>query len=300
MTWGMFFNLFVLAVLWGSAFPGIKLGLEGLSAPNLTLLRFAVASLCFVLYLRATGKRLLPERRDVPRFFLLGLLGITIYHLALNYGELRVSAGAASLIIATAPAITAVVAFFLLRDRLTFLGWTGFLVSFAGVLLIVLGDSSVVTFDPFALLILLSALVTAFFTVLQKPLFVRYRAVEVTAFATWAGTLPLLIFAPGLPADMADAGAGSLWAAIYIGIFPAAIAYAQFSYAVSKLPVTLATTFLYAVPVFSLFFSWLLLGEVPSSLTLAGGAVALSGIAVVAYAKRRDQKTVQMSLSKGV
>ena len=128
----------------------------------------------------------------------------------------------------------------------------------------------------------------------------RYRAVEVTAFSTWAGTLPLLIFAPGLPADVADAGAGSLWAALYIGIFPAAIAYAQFSYAVSKLPVTLATTFLYAVPVFSLFFSWLLLGEVPSSLTLAGGAVALSGIAVVAYAKRRDQKTVQMSLSKGV
>ena len=64
----MFLNLFVLAVLWGSAFPGIKLGLAGLSAPNLTLLRFAVASLCFVLYLRATGKRLLPERRDVPRF----------------------------------------------------------------------------------------------------------------------------------------------------------------------------------------------------------------------------------------
>ncbi len=81
--------------------------------------------------------------------------------------------------------------------------------------------------------------------------------------------------------------------------YPAAIAYAQFSYAVSKLPVTLAT-FLYAVPVFSLFFSWLLLGEVSSSLTLAGGAVAFSGIAVVAHAKRRDQNTVPTGLSKGV
>jgi drug/metabolite transporter (DMT)-like permease len=289
MTWSMFFNLFILALLWGSAFPGIKLGLSGLSAANLTLLRFAVASLCFLLFLLVTKKRLLPRREDVPYFFLVGLLGITIYHLALNYGELHVSAGAASLIIATAPAITAVVAFFMLRDRLPLLGWLGFLVSFVGVLLIVLGDSAALQFNPYALLVLLSALVTAFFTVLQKPLFARYQAVEVTAFATWAGTVPLLVFAPGLSADVADASRSALLATVYIGVFPAAVAYAQFSYAISKMPVTLATTFLYAVPVFSLFFSWLLLGEIPSLLMLSGGAVALSGIAVVSYAKRRER-----------
>ncbi len=293
MTTGMFLNLFVLAVLWGSAFPGIKLGLAGLSAANLTLLRFAVASGCFLLWLLVTKKRLWPEGKDVPYFFLVGFLGITVYHLALNYGELHVSAGAASLIIATAPAITAVVAFFMLSDRLPLLGWLGFLVSFAGVLLIVLGDSAALQLNPFALLVLLSALVTAFFTVLQKPLFARYRAVEVIAFSTWAGTLPLLVFLPGFFADVADAGTPALLATVYIGVFPAAVAYAQFSYAISKLPVTLATTFLYAVPVFSLLFSWLLLGEVPSLLTLVGGAVALSGIAVVGYAKRREQRVAR-------
>lgn len=297
MTWGMLFNLFILAVLWGSAFPGIKLGLAGLSAPNLTLLRFVVASGCFLLFLLVTKKRLWPEAKDVPYFFLVGLLGITTYHLALNYGELHVSAGAASLIIATAPAITAVVAFFMLKDRLPVLGWVGFMVSFAGVLLIVLGDGAVLHFNPFALLILLSALSTAFFTTLQKPLFQRYRAVEVIAFATWAGTVPLLVFLPGFFADVADAGPSAIWATVYIGVFPAAVAYAQFSYAISKLPVTLATTFLYAVPVFSLLFSWLLLGEVPSPLMLVGGAVALSGIAVVSYAKRREALELRSSLA---
>ena len=293
MTWGMFLNLLVLAVLWGSAFPAIKLGLEGLSAAHLTLLRFLVASLCFALYLVVTKKRLFPDRRDLPTFFLAGLLGITTYHLALNYGELHVSAGAASLIIATAPALTAIVAFFVLRDRLPWLGWIGTLVSFVGVLLIVLGDSAGLSLNPFAFLILLSALSTAFFTVLQKPLFARYRAIEVTAFCTWAGTLPLLVFLPGFFADLAGAGAVPLAAAVYTGVFPAAIAYAQFSYAISKMPVTLATTFLYAVPVFSLFFSWLLLAEVPSSLTLVGGIVALSGIAIVSYAKRREQQLMR-------
>ncbi len=293
MTWGMFLNLFVLALLWGSAFPGIKLGLSGLSAPHLTLLRFLVASLCFVVYLAITKKRLSPERRDLPTFLLAGVLGITIYHLALNYGEVHVSAGAASLIIATAPALTAIVAFFTLGDRLPLLGWAGIGVSFAGVILIVSGDSAGLGLNPFALLILVSALATAFFAVLQKPLFARYRAVEVTAFCAWAGTLPLLVFLPGFFADVAGAGAVPLAATVYIGVFPAAIAYAQFSYAISKLPVSLATTFLYAVPVFSLGFAWLLLGEVPSPMTILGGVVALSGIGLVTYAKQRDQRAAR-------
>lgn len=289
MTWGMFLNLFVLAVLWGSAFPLIKVGLGGLTAGNLTLLRFLVASLCFLPYLLLTRKRLFPEWQDVPTFLLAGFLGITVYHLALNYGELHVSAGAASLIIATAPALTAIVAFFVLRDRLPFLGWLGIAGSFAGVGLITLGDSAGLSLNPYALLILVSALATALFTVIQKPLYTRYRAVEVTAFATWAGTLPLLVFLPGFFGDVADAGTAPLLAGVYIGVFPAAVAYAQFSYAISKLPVTLATSFLYSVPVFSILFSWLILGEVPTLLTLLGGVIAILGIVLVAYAKRRER-----------
>lgn len=294
MTWGLAFNLLLLAVLWGSAFPGIKVGLEGFSAAHLTLARFAVASLCFVPYLFLAKKRLLPRTRDVPYFFLLGLLGITVYHLALNYGELFVTAGAASLIIATAPAITAVVAYFLIGDRLPPLGWLGIGVSFAGVLLIVMGDRAELAFNPYALLVLLSAVVTAFYAVLQKPLFVRYRAVEVTAFSTWAGTLPLFVFLPTLPADLADAGLEPLLATLYIGVFPAAVAYAQFSYAISKLPVTVVAAFLYAVPVFSLLFSWLWIGEVPTLLTLVGGTVAIVGIALVNVAKRREALALRL------
>jgi drug/metabolite transporter (DMT)-like permease len=283
----MFLNLLLLAVLWGSAFPLIKVGLEGFTPPHLTLLRFAVASLCFLPYLALKKRRLLPYREDLPFFFLLGLLGITIYHLALNFGQAHVTAGAASLIIATAPAITAIVAYLLIGDDLPPVGWLGITVSFAGVSLIVMGDNPEISFNPWALLILVSAIVTAFYAVLQKRLFARYSAVQVTAFATWAGTLPLFVFAPGLGADLADAGLMPILATVYIGIFPAAVAYAQFSYAISVVPVTLVAAYLYMVPVFSLLFAWLLLGEVPAALTLLGGAIAIVGIVLVNRAKRR-------------
>ncbi|HEX7023038.1 MAG TPA: DMT family transporter [Trueperaceae bacterium] len=288
MTPPVLIGLLVLAFLWGSAFPAIKIGLEGFSAGELALARYLVASLCFVPVLLITRNRLLPARRDIPRFLLIGFLGITIYHVALNYGEVHVTAGAASLIIATAPAITAILAYFLLGDSLPAAGWLGIAVSFAGVALIVFGEGKELGFNPYALLVLLSSLVTSLFFVLQKPLFDRYSAIEVTAFSAWAGTLPMLVFAPGLPSALTHAGAAPLWAAVYIGVFPAALAYMLMSYAISKAPVTLVTAFLYAVPVFSLLFSWLLIGEVPSWLTLVGGAVAIGGIILVNNAKKRQ------------
>ena len=280
-------NLLLLAIFWGSAFPLIKIGLEDFSPGHLTLIRFLVASSLFLPYLYLTKSKLFPNPRDIPYFFLLGFLGITIYHTALNFGELRVTAGAASLIIATAPAISAILAYFMLADRLPWLGWVGTLVSFFGVFLIVVGEDKGLTFNPYALLILLSAIVTAFFVVLQKPMLARYKSAEVSAFATWAGTVPLFVFAPGFVGEVSAASTAPLLAAIYIGVFPAAISYAIFSYALSQAPVTVVTAFLYTVPVFSILFSWLLIGEVPTSLTLIGGGVAIAGIVMVNWAKRR-------------
>ena len=101
---------------------------------------------------------MLPRRADVPFFFLLGIVGYTVYHLALNFGQTQVSAGAASLIIATAPAITALLAVLMVGERLPVLGWVGSGVAFVGVALIVLGDSGDgLRFNAFAWLIVLAA-----------------------------------------------------------------------------------------------------------------------------------------------
>lgn len=275
-----------VALLWGSAFPLIKVGLSGLSVPHLALARHLVASLAFVPFLALTGRRLWPERRDLPYFLMLGVTGIFTYHLSLNAGELRVSAGATSLIIASAPAITALLARIITGERLSVLGWAGSLTSFLGVVLIVVGDARDVAFDPFAGFVLLSAFATSLYFVLQQRMFSRYAAVEVTAFVTWGGTLPMLAFLPGLPSDLADAGTRALLATGYIGLFPSAVAYSLFAFAMTRAPVTQVATFLYSVPVFSLLLSWWFLGEVPAGLTVVGGAVAIAGIVVVNRARR--------------
>lgn len=294
MTASTLVALGFLVVLWAGAFPGIKIGLEGLSAPHLTLLRHLVASLAFVPFLVLFRRRMLPAWRDVPRFVGLGVLGIFTYHLALNTGEQRVSAGATSLIIATAPMLTALVAAALTSDRLPRLGWFGSALGFAGVALIVLGDGAgngapaVIGLEPYAGFILLAAVVTSFFAVLQRPMFARYGPLEVTAFVTWGGTVPMLAFLPGLGEAVVVAYPRSIAAAVLLGVFPSAIAYTLFALALSRAPATLVTAYLYLIPVVALLLSWWWLGEVPTLLTVAGGAVVVVGLVIVNAAKRRD------------
>ena len=101
------------------------------------------------------------------------------------------------------------------------------------------------------------------------------------------GTLPLLAFLPGLGGAIAAAPAAATWAAVHLGVVPSAIAYTLFAIALSRAPAPLVTSFLYLVPVVALLLSWWWLGEVPSSLTLAGGAVAVVGLLLVQRSKRR-------------
>jgi len=148
--------------LWASAFAGIRAGMRltpsgsvgGYGPGELALLRFGTASFVLALYALATRMRL-PNRVDLPRIGLAGFLGISVYHLALNFGEVTVNAGAASLLISAGPVFTALLSVIFLRERLTRIGWGGILLAFAGVSLITLSGGKGLHFSAGALLILL-------------------------------------------------------------------------------------------------------------------------------------------------
>lgn len=272
--------LAITLLFWSSAFAGIRAGLEVYTPGHLVLLRFLAASAVLAVYALITRMRL-PNIRDTGAILLSGLLGITTYHVALTFGEVSVTAGSASLIISAVPVFTALLSTLWLGERLNRRGWIGTVVSFSGVALITLGEGGGFRLEPGMLLILLAAVGTSCYIVLQKPLLKKYTPLELVTYVIWVGTLTMLVFLPGLGEQMRAAPLSLTLAVLYLGVFPAALAYVLWSYALSRAPASIVTSFLYLSPVLAILIAWLWLHEMPTILSLAGGTIAILGVFLV-------------------
>lgn len=267
-------------LLWASAFPGIRAGLHSYGPGQVALLRFGTASVVLGAFAVLTRMRM-PERRDLPRIVLAGVVGITIYHVALNFGERTVPSGAAALIVASAPVFTALFAIRMLGEKFTGWGWAGVAASLVGVAVVSLASTGGVRVDPNALLVLLAAVSYALYAVVSKPGLKLYSAIEFTTYAIWAGTIPLLVFTPGLVQQMPHAAPSDTLAVVYLGIFPGAISYVLWSYGLARMQASTLSTFLYFQPANAAIIAWIWLGEVPGLLTVVGGVIAIAGVVIV-------------------
>lgn len=287
----------VTILFWASSFAGIRAGLESFTPEHLALYRFLVASVALAAYAVLARMRP-PSRADLWRIFGLSLLGITTYHLALNIGELTVPAGTASLIIAAGPVITALLATTFMGERLTWIGWLGTFVSLAGVLLIVMGRGEPLGFTRGALLILLAAFTTSLYFVFQKGVVKRVGSLRFTVYSLILGTLPMLVFLPGFGSQLAQAPLSAHLAVIYIGLFPAALAYLTWTFALSRVGAARTTSFLFVSPVLAILIGWVWLGEVPSRDSLTGGIVAVLGVILVQTLGKPKASAVPASVEK--
>ncbi len=275
----------VALLTWSSAYAAIAYALASFTPGEVALARLAIGSLCFAVLLLV--KRVpLPARRDWPQLALLGVIGLTTYHLCLNTAETRVASGTAAILISLVPAATAALSAIWLRERLSPRTLVGLGVALVGVVLVVLASGKDVKFEPMAALVLVSVLSSAIFFVGQKPLFARNSMLGVTGFTFFAGMLGTLPFGLGLPHALAAAPAAHIWALVWLGIAPTFIGYIAWNAALHRASASQVSSFIYFSPPIAVLIGWVWLGERPGWLTLIGGVVTVGGV-VLANARRR-------------
>ncbi len=285
--------LVVTVTLWGSAFIAIRavVAANAYTAGELSAARLLIASALLGVLVVARGGIRVPARRDWLTFLVLGASGQCLYQLLLNTGERTVDGGTASLLVAIAPMFAALAAVVMLGERLSALGWMGTAAAFVGAALIAISAGASLSGGSGVLLVLAATCLWALFLVVQKTLAGRYDSIELTAWPMWIGATLLLPFAPTLPRTIAGAPWTATAAVIWLGALCSVAAFLTWAYAIRRLPVTVATSALYTVPVAAFVLGAAFLREVPPPSALLGGVLAIAGVAIVQLKGRPAAQT---------
>ncbi|WP_307807460.1 DMT family transporter [Naasia sp. SYSU D00948] len=270
----------VTVLAWASAFVVIRAVGETLSPGPLALVRLLVGAAALGLFqLRRSWVR--PTGREWAFLAAFGVLWFGGYNILLNFAELTLDAGTASMVVNIGPILLGLGAALVLGERLSRPLVVGAAVSFVGVLVIGLSTGAGGVDDTVGVLAALAAAVVYAGGVLfQKPVLARLPAVQVTFLGAVVGAVVCLPFAPGLVTELAVASPGAVAGAVYLGLVPTALAFSTWAYALQRMPAARLGVTTYLVPPIAILLALVAFGEVPGPLAILGGILCLGGVAL--------------------
>ena len=283
----------VTVVLWASAFVAIRAAGRDFT-PGALALGMLLSALLVLGLLTMVRRAGLPPRAAWPGIAATGLLWFGVYMVALNWGEQKVDAGTAAMVVNIGPVLIALLSGWLLREKFPPALPIGIAVSFAGVVLVGIATSAggQATLAG-VLLCLLAAASYATAVVSQKPALQYASPLQLTTWACAVGAAACLPFAGQLVHQVATASPGATASVAYLGVFPTALAFTTWAYALSRTSAGRMGATTYLVPAVTVLMSWVFLGQVPGWLALAGGVLCLAGVAITRRLRPRPVRAAR-------
>lgn len=267
-------------VCWASAFVAIRHLGHDVTPGALTIGRLGIASIVLgIMVFRRP--RTWPRGREWPLLIACGVMWFGVYNLALNEAERRIDAGTAAMLIQVGPLLVALLAAVFLDERLTRWLVVGIAIGFSGVAIIGLASNSSGSHDIWGVLLtVLAAITYGIGVVCQKPLTRRLHPFEITFLACVIGLLTASPFT-GEFVDLVQHGSTASWLWIlYLGVFPTALAFSTWAFALTHMDAGRLAITTFLVPVLAIVLAALLLGETPPALAYVGGLLCVVGVLV--------------------
>ncbi|MEH7082495.1 EamA family transporter [Neobacillus drentensis] len=271
---------------WGVSFVSTKAVLGKLDPYSLLVVRFGIGSLFLLLLILMQRKRLLVSFTYVPHLMILGILGVFVHQILQATALLTINASSAGWLISFSPIFTVILSILFLHEKLSISKAVGMVLAITGVLIVTTtrsGQSYQFSINIGFLLMMLSTLNWAVYSVLLKSLKIPYSPLLITFYMSLIGlilTTPLLIRNKGW--ESLSHLNYSEWAhLLFLGVFVSGIAYWYWGRALEVLEASKVSMFLYMEPIATLVAAVLLLDEKVFLISVAGGIIIIIGVIIV-------------------
>ena len=275
----------ITIIFWSLAYVLTRLSLQYFTPFSLGFLRYFVAS-CTLIIVWVLTRMKLPQRMDLPYFILAGALGFFFYMIAFNLGQKTVTASTGSIVIATVPLLTAFIARFVYREKMSLVQWLALIIEFAGVAVLTLMNG-ILSFNIGLVWLFLAALALSLYNLLQRRLTKKYTALQTSAFSIFFGAILLAVFLPVSVRQITYAPPIQWVYLVILGVFSSAIAYVSWSKAFAKAEKTSqVSNYMFVTPFLTSLFGFLMADEIPELSTLVGGGIILFGVFVFNFGEK--------------
>ena len=282
-------------IFWGMSFIWTSIVFTCYPPITTIFLRLVLASLILMGGLVVFRRLERIRKKDVGLFLLSAFFNPFLYFIGENFGLKYTSPSISAVVIATIPLLTPMAAYFIVKERITWLNIAGILLSFAGIPLMLINRDMTFTASPAGVGLLFFAVVSAVvYSSFLKKLAAHYGPFSIIA---WQNLIGMVYFLPlFLILDLDEFRAitpdwKAITALLQLAVFASTLAYVLFTIGVKKIGVSRTNVFTNLIPIFTATFSYFILAESFNAQKISGILVVISGVALtqIQHFKRKIQ-----------
>ena len=281
-------------VFWGMSFIWTSIVFEYYTPITTIFLRLVISSIFLFLVLFISGYFQKIQRKHFVLFLVSALFNPFFYFLGENYGLKYSTASISSVVIATIPVFTPFAAWLMIREKISLMNIIGILVSFTGILVMLINPDFSLSANPIGILLLFGAVIAAvIYTILLKKLTLHYSPLNVIAWQNLIGaTLFLPLFLSMDIKSFLDVAPDTklIIALLSLAILASSMAYVLFAFTIKHIGVIRANVYSNLIPVITTIASYYILKEVFTTAKVAGILIVISGVFLAQINKLKSQK----------